>query len=241
MSEMMNSKSESQAVQTSSTWMRLIVRFLIYAAILVGIWRLTSGTWASWQGWFYIALDVGLGLMAAVWVPLTPEMEEERTSMKEGVKSWDKYIVLPLSFWYPFGLLILAGLDWRFGWSTNFAAYVVLLAALLAVGGRVFATWAAASNPFYGRFVRIQRDRGHTVIDSGPYAIVRHPGYAGLIVFLLAAGVILCSWWTVLANGMISLVLIIRTALEDRTLQDELEGYITYAELTRYRLLPGVW
>jgi protein-S-isoprenylcysteine O-methyltransferase Ste14 len=205
------------------------------------MWRITSGTWGGWQGWFYIALDVGLGLLAAIWVPLTPELEEERTSIKEGVKTWDKYIVISLSLWYPFGILVLAGLDSRYSWSSDITLLLVILAALLAIAGRVFSTWAAASNPFYGRFVRIQSDRGHLVIEEGPYTIVRHPGYSGLLVFLLSAGVILGSWWTVLGNIIVAGVLILRTALEDQMLLTDLSGYAEYAQRVRYRLIPRIW
>lgn len=237
----MSVKEIDGSSKATAKWARLAVRFVIFAAILVVLWGLSSGHWTNWQGWLYIALDVSLGILAGVWVPLTPELEDERTSIKEGVKTWDKYIVLPLSFWYPFGLIILAGLDWRFGWTGNFSIPIIIVASLLAVAGRVFSTWAAASNPFYGRFVRVQHDRGHKVVSAGPYAVIRHPGYSGLIVYLMCAGVILGSWWTVLANGLISLVLILRTALEDKTLKEELEGYAAYTAQVRYRLLPGIW
>jgi protein-S-isoprenylcysteine O-methyltransferase Ste14 len=168
-------------------------------------------------------------------------MEEERTKIKAGVKRWDKAIVLPLSLWYPFGLLVLAGLDYRFGWSEGTSIALVLVTSILAILGRLFSTWAAASNPFYGRFVRIQSERGHQVVDAGPYAYVRHPGYSGLLLFLICAGVILGSWWTVFANLLVGGFLILRTALEDRTLINELEGYASYAERVRYRLIPGIW
>jgi protein-S-isoprenylcysteine O-methyltransferase Ste14 len=222
-------------------WGRILLRFLIYAVLMIVAWRLTSGTWASWQAWLYISVDVGLGLLAAAWVPLTAELEEERTTIKAGIKKWDKYIVLPLSLWFPFGLIITAGLDYRFGGSGNFALSLTIAATFLAISGRVFSTWAAASNTFYSRFVRIQSDRGHQVVESGPYAIIRHPGYCGLLIFLLGAGVILGSWWTLLGNMLVSGILIVRTALEDHTLRVELDGYAAYAERVRYRLIPGLW
>ncbi len=237
----MNKERISPEVKERSRAVKFLLRFLIYAGILAIIWRLASGSWGGWYGWLYISLDVALGILAAIWVPLTPEMEQERTSIKAGVKQWDKYIVIPLSVWYPFGVLVLAGIDSRFGWSSNIPAALIYLATIAAVGGRIISTWAAASNPFYGRFVRIQTERGHIAVDQGPYRYIRHPGYSGLSIFLLCAGIILNSWWTLLANVLAVGALILRTVLEDRTLQDELSGYAAYAQEVRYRLLPGVW
>jgi protein-S-isoprenylcysteine O-methyltransferase Ste14 len=237
----MDSEHHLPETKQASIGMRFFVRFIVYTGVLVGIWRLTSGSWSEWYGWFYIALDVGLGILAAIWVPITPEMERERTTIREGVKQWDKYIVIPISLWYPIGILVLAGLDARYGWSNTMPTLLVIVAAILAVGGRVFSTWAAASNPFYGRFVRVQKDRGHVVVANGPYRIVRHPGYSGLLIFLLCAGIILGSWWTVIGNLVVAGMLILRTTLEDRTLRIELEGYEEYVQRVRFRLIPGLW
>jgi protein-S-isoprenylcysteine O-methyltransferase Ste14 len=237
----MDKPKNSHEPKSAAIGVRLVVRFIIYTGVLVVIWRLTSGSWVEWYGWFYIALDVALGILAAIWVPITPEMEQERTTIKEGVKQWDKYIVIPMSLWYPLGILVLAGLDSRYGWSNPIPVLLVIIASILAVGGRVFSTWAAASNPFYGRFVRIQTDRGHLVVEEGPYRIVRHPGYSGLLIFLLCAGMILHSWWTVIGNLVVAGMLILRTSLEDRTLRSELEGYEEYVQRVRFRLIPGLW
>jgi protein-S-isoprenylcysteine O-methyltransferase Ste14 len=237
----MEKDAEKQGVERAPLAARLFFRFLIYSALLVAIWRITSGSWGGWQGWVYIGLDVALGIMAALWVPLTEEMEQERTSIRRGVKAWDKWIVIPLSLWYPFGLLVLAGLDVRFDWSGVIPTSAVILAILLASAGRIFSTWAAASNPFYGRFVRIQSDRGHRVAEGGPYAIIRHPGYSGLLVFLLCSGIILGSWWTFSVNILMAGVLVLRTHLEDNTLLEELEGYSKYAARVKYRLIPWIW
>jgi protein-S-isoprenylcysteine O-methyltransferase Ste14 len=103
-------------------------------------------------------------------------------------------------------------------------------------------TWAMAVNTHFEKTVRIQHDRGHRVIDSGPYRIVRHPGYLGAILgFTLAAPLLLGSWWSFVPAVAAVVCLIIRTSLEDRTLQNELDGYKDYAQNVRYRLLPGLW
>jgi protein-S-isoprenylcysteine O-methyltransferase Ste14 len=98
-----------------------------------------------------------------------------------------------------------------------------------------------ATNRFYSRYVRIQTERGHTVVMTGPYRFVRHPGYVGIIVFMLASGLALGSLWALIPAGILVVILVVRTGLEDRTLQAELPGYKEYARHVRYRLVPGVW
>jgi protein-S-isoprenylcysteine O-methyltransferase Ste14 len=98
-----------------------------------------------------------------------------------------------------------------------------------------------ASNAFFSQIVRIQADHGHVVATGGPYRYVRHPGYVGMILFELAISTLLASWWALIAGGLCAILLIIRTALEDRTLLADLAGYVDYARQVRYRLLPGLW
>jgi len=118
----------------------------------------------------------------------------------------------------------------------------IQLAALVVwLLGDAFSKWAAVSNRFYSRVVRIQRDRGHTVVTDGPYRYMRHPGYAGALVAALATPIVLGSLWALVAAGTLSLLLVIRTALEDKTLREELPDYTEYTQRTRYRLVPGVW
>ncbi len=102
-------------------------------------------------------------------------------------------------------------------------------------------TWAEAVNKFFEPSVRIQTDRGHRVIDTGPYAIIRHPGYAFSFALFLGIPLALGSLWGLIPAALICMMLVVRTVLEDRTLQNELPGYKQYAERVRYRLVPGVW
>ncbi len=107
--------------------------------------------------------------------------------------------------------------------------------------GFPFRTFLLASNRFFGRFVRIQHDRGHTVATGGPYHYVRHPGYVGVMVFTLAIPLMLGSWWALIPAALVMILLVVRTALEDRMLLEELPGYQDYARRGRYRLLPPIW
>ena len=170
-----------------------------------------------------------------------PDLFKERARSGPGAKRWDRvwlvfYQLLSFATW------IVAGLDiGRFHWSDTVPLWlqIVGLAGLAASFG--FAVWAMATNTFFSQVVRIQDDRGHHVVTGGPYRYVRHPGYAGGMLAWLCTALALGSWWALFLAGVIVLVYVIRTALEDRTLHEELEGYAEYAKRVRYRLLPGVW
>ena len=136
---------------------------------------------------------------------------------------------------------ILAGLDQRYGWTGGFPLVAQMAALAVCVLSYALLAWAMASNTFFSQIVRIQSDRGHAVATNGPYRYVRHPAYVGMILFELAMSTLLASWWAIIAGGLCAILLILRTALEDRTLQVELTGYVDYARRVRYRLLPGIW
>ncbi len=112
---------------------------------------------------------------------------------------------------------------------------------LLFLPGTLLFAWSMGVNPFFEKTVRIQSDRGHRVIDTGPYAVVRHPGYLGFSGWCLSTPLLLGSWWAFVPALLSVAGLLLRTVLEDRTLQRELEGYAAYAQRVRHRLLPGVW
>jgi protein-S-isoprenylcysteine O-methyltransferase Ste14 len=191
--------------------------------------------------WALSALYTIFLLVYAVWGTLkAPELLKERSRVAENVKSWDKVIMSI----YTILLLItpiLAGLDvGRFRWSTMpLVVQLLALAGLFAAGGIIF--WTIFTNAYLGRWVRIQEDRKHQVVTGGPYRYVRHPMYLGIILLFPCMALFLGSWWTLVPTGLIGMLMVLRTALEDRTLQAELPGYAEYARRTRYRLLPGVW
>jgi protein-S-isoprenylcysteine O-methyltransferase Ste14 len=136
---------------------------------------------------------------------------------------------------------LVAGLDALFGWSPPFSLPVKILALLIILAGYTLGSYALIENRFFSGMVRIQTDRGHQVVSSGPYSWMRHPGYAGALLTYLATPFFLDSRWAFLPAMFITIVLVIRTSLEDKVLQDELDGYRDYARQVRYRLLPGVW
>ncbi len=221
---------------------KLLIRLVIFTLIMAAIWYAASGRLNLVMAWVFIVvwLFVG-GIVPTLIVPLDPELIEERTQIKKDIKAWDKLITILGSLFTPLGILVVAGLDARFGWSPPIPLGLQIATLVLGALGYLLSVWASSSNKFYARFVRIQKERGHFVVSGGPYRYVRHPGYAGLIVFYLTSALTLGSLWTLVPNGLMALLLIVRTALEDEMLQQELDGYREYAGRVRYRLLPGVW
>jgi protein-S-isoprenylcysteine O-methyltransferase Ste14 len=128
----------------------------------------------------------------------------------------------------------------RMGWSSMPRTFVILGYALLGTG-IALSTWAQAVNPFFEPGVRVQRERGQQVISKGPYATVRHPGYASALMIFAGLALSLASWWALIPAAWASLILIVRKKWEDDLLRTELEGYSEYEKRTRYRLFPGLW
>jgi protein-S-isoprenylcysteine O-methyltransferase Ste14 len=168
-------------------------------------------------------------------------MGRAQSITKQDIKAWDRVLMPAALVMQYVVLLTVIGLDvGRFQWSSLGIIYGIVGFIMLVVGA-VLGVWAAISNPYYEAVVRIQRDRDHKVVTTGPYKIVRHPGYVGAILAIISTPLIIGSIFGLIPAGIVVILLFIRTALEDRTLHNELEGYSDYARNVRYRLLPWVW
>jgi len=172
-----------------------------------------------------------------------PGLLAERQSIEniQNAKAWDKVLapLMAVSVGYP--TVFVAGLDHRYNWSPEFPLWIIVIGFILISLGYAFASWALAENRFFYSVVRIQTDRGHVVCDSGPYRFVRHPGYAGNIPPLFGIVLALSSAWTLIPAAVASIITVLRTGLEDQTLQEELPGYRDYVRRVRYRLIPGIY
>ena len=224
---------------------RLIARYLIREALgLAGMgvalfWSAGRIDW--WPAWAALAvMAVWTAATAIIVLRLTPALLAERLGPRKGAKSWDTAIMSSLGL-VQLVRYIVAGLDQRYGWTGGLPLAAQMAALAVCVLGYALVVWATASNPFFSQIVRMQPERGHAVVTGGPYRIVRHPAYAGAIVYELAAPVLLASGWALIVSGLSAILLVLRTALEDRTLQAELAGYVDYARQVRQRLLPGIW
>jgi protein-S-isoprenylcysteine O-methyltransferase Ste14 len=215
----------------------LFAKFLVAAVLF-----LSAGTMRWPMGWAYIGVFVAFDLATAlVLLPKSPALLAERAELQEGTKGWDKVIVRLAVAYLPMGSWIVAGLDVRNEWSLEIPLALQIAALVLTTLGYGVVVWAMGANPFFSTTVRIQDDRGHAVATGGPYRFVRHPGYVGAILFTLVVPVMLGSPWALIPAGLAALLYVVRTALEDRTLHEELPGYTEYAQRVRYRLLPGIW
>lgn len=173
---------------------------------------------------------------------LNPELISQRLTVRRaGSKSWDEVLMRVCNLTMLLLLPAVAGLDvGRYGWSALGAQYAALGLALMAVSS-VLISWSMAVNPYFEPTVRIQGDRGHRVVSTGPYGLVRHPGYLSGILWAVSVPLVVGSFYAFVPVLLYSVLMVLRTQLEDRTLQGELEGYAEYARRVRYRLLPGFW
>lgn len=210
-----------------------------YAAIIF----ISAGTLHWMWGWaFVIVLALSMIAHPLILIPFNPELlaERQKGMLDEGVKAWDKRITM-LSGVLMIGSWIVAGLDYRWGWTDPLPLVVHLAGLLFTILGYGLFLWAMASNAFFAEGVRIQTERGHSVAKGGPYRFVRHPGYVGVIMAHLATPFLLGSLWALIPSALLAGLFVLRTSLEDKMLTAELAGYEAYAQETRYRLLPGVW
>ena len=192
--------------------------------------------------WAYLCVYIGSNLtIKLIIIKRDPDLFRERIWPRPGVQDWDLRLVKIYQF-LPYATWCIAGLDvGRLHWSDTvpFGAQIAGLAGLAASFALVL--WAMTTNPFYSRWIRIQRERGHRVITAGPYRYVRHPGYLGSILSWLCGGLALGSWLAMVPATVIVFLHLIRVAREDRILRQELAGYEAYAGKVHYRLLPGLW
>jgi protein-S-isoprenylcysteine O-methyltransferase Ste14 len=216
---------------------QILFQIIVIALILF----VSSGRLDWWMAWVYIGLFVvGVGVNMIILVHRDTGLIEERSQIKADTKKWDLWLAGFLSIISSVTLLI-SGLDIRFGWSEEIPSVLQFVAMMLVVSGSALGSWAIISNPFFASTVRIQSERGHSVISDGPYQYIRHPGYSGWILTGMALPVMLGSLWALIPAGLTAIIFIIRTGLEDRTLRRELPGYEEYSQNTHFRLVPYVW
>ena len=222
--------------------LKIVLRWGIMVAIFSGVLFGSAGRLDLPMVWVYLCAYAGLLLaFGIVMSRKDPDLLRERRRAGKGAKKWDRVLMAIYGVLF-FGTWIVAGVDvGRFHWSDTvpLGLQIAGLSVCAAAFGLVW--WATWVNTFFSRVVRIQEDRGHRVITAGPYRYVRHPGYTGNVLAWPGTALALGSWWAMLPAAGIVLIYVLRTALEDRTLQEELAGYKEYAQQVRYRLLPGVW
>ena len=210
---------------------------LVFSAILF----LCAGKINYFQGWIFLVTNIVTALMNFWVIRNDSELMTERSKVGEGAKSWDK-LILALSGLIYLVNISVAGLDsGRYHWSPDFHWSIYVLGVFLTFVGQVIFLKARKENKYFSTVVRIQNDRGHLVCDTGVYKIVRHPGYFGMTISLVALPLITGSIWSIIPTVTAIILLIIRTYFEDETLKKELSGYNEYAQKTKQRLIPKIW
>ena len=231
---------EAAQIVSPRQWIRLGLAYLLIPLILF----ICGGDLGWWPAWLYSLLILAAGIGGRMWAEQRhPGLTAERQNIEniQNAKAWDKVLAPLMALSIGFPLVIVAGLDHRYNWSPDFALWLIVTGFILISFGYAFAAWALAENRFFSSVVRIQTDRGHVVCDSGPYRLVRHPGYAGNILALFGIVLALSSVWTLIPAAVAFIITVIRTVLEDQTLQEELPGYRAYARRVRFRLIPGIY
>jgi len=222
-------------------WSRLGTIYLLNPFIL---WICGGKDWGWWQAWVVSVLICMAGIMGRILAEKRHPgllIERNEALMAGGIKPWDKVLAPLMALSISFPLLIVAGLDHRSGWSPVFPIWLNIIGLFLIAGGYFIIVWAMAENRFFSSVARIQTDRKHVVCDSGPYKFVRHPGYVGNILPLPGIVLALGSIWAIIPAVFTTMIILIRTILEDDMLKKELPGYQDYAQHVHDRLFPGIF
>ena len=222
-------------------WLSFAVRMTLFAIALM--WP--AGTWRWWEAWVLVGLWTVFGIvMTIILLRHDPALLAERLKLvplHKEQKDWDKVLML-LFFIASIGLYLIPGFDVvRYEWSEPLPVWMKILAMLIHLPCFVLLGWVMSENTYLSQVVKIDVTRGHQVITTGPYALVRHPMYTIVIVLLFAFPVALGSRYALILALFLTALLILRTYLEDRTLHAELTGYEEYAKKTPYRLIPRLW
>jgi protein-S-isoprenylcysteine O-methyltransferase Ste14 len=191
--------------------------------------------------WIFLAINIAVILINGIFLlPTKSEIIAERGRPKE-FKKWDKAVGGLWGVMYYLGVPIAAGLDARFGWTHGLGSGWNIVGAVIFAAGMALFSWAMITNAYFSTTARIQTDRGQKVCRNGPYRYVRHPGYIGAILQSPGTSLLLGSLWSLIPAAAAASFMIVRTALEDRMLQNELAGYKDYVKEVAYRLIPWVW
>ncbi|MEI6764640.1 MAG: isoprenylcysteine carboxylmethyltransferase family protein [Bacteroidota bacterium] len=219
----------------------LIIKNLAGTLLFFSVLFFSAGRIDYWQGWIYVIIGLLMLVLNYTILRIDAELMNERSRPGEGAKQWDK-LLLGLSFLMLISMFVTAGLDsGRYHWSpvVHWSSYA--LGIIFTITGQLLFLIAQKQNKFFSSTVRIQTERGHTVCETGLYKIVRHPAYMGSFIQTIGFPLLFGSFWSIIPAGVSMLLLLIRTYLEDKTLQNELNGYREYSGKTRYKIIPYIW
>lgn len=227
-----------------SLWTGIMIRFgqVAFVFLIQGFVLFLAANQLAWLwAWVFLGICVASASINSFFMLRTnPETIAERGQPKE-TRSWDKIVGGLWAACIFLAVPLVAGLDMRFGWTPTPGHFYNIAGGVTLAVGLGLAGWAMISNAYFSTAVRIQSERGQVVCRSGPYRCIRHPGYAGFVLQSLGTPILLGSFWALIPGMMAAAFMVLRTFLEDRMLQAELNGYRQFVDEVRYRLVPGIW
>jgi protein-S-isoprenylcysteine O-methyltransferase Ste14 len=229
--------------ENKTSFVRIAFMLLLVMVFFPLLPMIISGRWDWWQAWVMGALFLLSFIVSrAIAAKKTPDILKERANYatQGNTQAWDKWLSPVVAFGSVF-ILMAAGLDDRFDWSPDLSLGVELSGLALILIGYIFGSYAFVENAFFSGTVRLQPERGQTVVSTGPYAWVRHPGYLSSLIASLGMPLLLDSLWAFVPVLIFGFFFVLRTHFEDRFLRENLAGYSDYAKEVRYRLFPGIW
>lgn len=234
-------QNNQSSIPNKLSYPKIIARTFVFILLVSALPFILAGRVTYWQGWVFVGSYLSSAVTIFVLFRHKKEVMAERAKPGPGTKWWDKIF---FAAYVPASLSIggVAGLDaGRFGWTGPLPAVVYVISYIVLFLSFSGLAWAMWTNTFFSRVVRIQTDRGHYVVQDGPYRFVRHPGYLACNFSFFSMALVLGSLWALLPAALSGLLIVVRTYLEDITLQNELPGYADYAKKVNYRLLPYIW
>jgi protein-S-isoprenylcysteine O-methyltransferase Ste14 len=217
----------------------MVWNLAVFAAWIV-LPFIAAGSVAWLAGWLHLCIVAAGAVAESVFVARkNPVLKPRRTQIGAGTKTWD--LAWNIAFWPLMASIAIAGGRQHGASGSSLPAWVWLAGLAVVASGFALSAWAMGSNPHFEGTVRIQTEVNHRVFEGGPYRIVRHPGYLGLVLWALGTPLLVLSVWSLGAAAAAVAWIVVRTALEDTTLRRQLPGYEDYCRRTRFRLVPGVW
>lgn len=218
-----------------------IIKHLVGSLVFFSILFISAGRINYWQGLIYVVIGLVMLTLNYTVLRIDPELLSERSMPGKNTHMWDKAI-LGLLFLVTISMYVIAGLDsGRYHWSPEFHWSTTLLGIIFTALGQILFLVAQKQNKFFSNTVRIQKDRKHMICERGLYRVVRHPAYLGMMLQSAGFPLLFGSLWSIVPIGLMMILLITRTYLEDKTLLNELNGYLEYSERTQYRIIPYIW
>jgi protein-S-isoprenylcysteine O-methyltransferase Ste14 len=223
------------------SYLRVIIRIYFFIFVLLGVIFASAGRLSYWQGWLLGVVFLAIVIVFSFVFANKRDVIFERVRPGPGTKWWDK-IFYALYIPGSLSVFVVSALDGgRFRWSPLLPVTLYVISILVLIFSHLFILWCMWTNKFFSSTVRIQADRGHQVIEDGPYRFVRHPGYLAAIFWFISASLVLGSVYGLIPVTVVIVLFFIRTYLEDITLQKELSGYCDYAKKVPFRLIPYLW